>query len=191
MSVLTALVINNKRVNGVVVTIATFTGFVIYAFGKNQHILFIVGTALIVIGLCGFAPYLFTKRWISIPATVISVEERYREVASSTYEKIKYYYPYIRYQYEIDGRVYDSDRVAFEISTMWVPEVDNWGTPNSEEHKFWCSISKGSVIDVFVNPQEPTESVVFNALNNNRLSHHSALVVGGVFCVVIWIIFIV
>jgi len=99
---------------------------------------------------------------------------------------LRYYYPVVSYTYEVDGAMYASMRVCFEKENVWRPAVDDWGGRNQMDGFFWSEWAEGSVIDVYVRPGSPRESVIVRDLSRKRRSHHLAILLAGVLVITLW-----
>ncbi|HDM8167398.1 TPA: DUF3592 domain-containing protein [Vibrio harveyi] len=127
----------------------------------------------------GFGCYV-SQDWNVIPAKIISAE-----VESLKYEdtnrrwKISYA-PKVSYEYNYGGKVYVSNRYS------WVKSYDN-GELHDAAKRLVYSKQKGKKIKIFVNPENPSESVVERMCD----SYTSKLYIfGGVFTLSIASIFI-
>ena len=54
-----------------------------------------------------------------------------------------------------------------------------WGTKTRSEEKFWDDWRNGKKIIIYVNPENPTESVIFNKIDKKHRSQNLALILGG------------
>jgi hypothetical protein len=121
-------------------------------FRSNGHR--IVGLIAMVIGslICFFLVYqpwrlaTAAERWKEVPCAIVS--SRMIEVSNS--DGPDSYVPDIRYAYRIDGKMYESSRV-FLVS---------WGRNEASVQRFVGRYPVGSSASAFVNPDDPTESVL-------------------------------
>ncbi len=84
--------------------------------------------------------------WPTVSGTVLSsqVDEDYDSEDGYTY------YPRVTYQYNVDGQVYESDRVFFG--------ADN--TPEEDAYAIVAQFPAGSMVTVYYNPDKPKQSVL-------------------------------
>ena len=156
-------------------------------FPDQAHLLaLIVALLLIYFGLRGIAHYSRAEKWLPLEATICSVGEDWIDV-SLRYSKLRYFYPIVEYEYCFNGNDYKSDSVSFEVENIWVPESDAWGTKTKSGEKFWTGWRKGESIIVYVNPENPTESVVINKIDKKYRSQNLALIAGGVLIGFTWL----
>ncbi len=104
----------------------------------------------------------------------------------SQYTRLKFYYPEVTYKYVYEGKEYESSSVSNNLENIWVPEVDEWGTPTPEDKKFWSKWVPGTEIEVLINPRKPSEAVIYKKLSRKYRSHNYALIVGGLLLVAAW-----
>ncbi len=149
------------------------------------HILSLLGLGLIVVSLKGMYPYFLAKGWWQASAKVVSISEAWADVPMR-FGSLRYYFPRIEYEYEINGRVFRSHRVSFEEENIWQPEVNTWGDPNKKNAFFWSKWGNGTVIGIYVKPDTPSESVIVRDLNKKRRSHHIAIISGGMLITLLW-----
>ena len=112
------------------------------------------GLAFVAMSAAFFKPATFdpirqareTKKWISVSATVEA-----SKVKSSIEDGNDVYKPYIAYRYELDGEEYIGDRYS-------IMEASSSG--KSAKEKIVREYPVGHVFSVFVNPTNPSESVI-------------------------------
>lgn len=153
----------------------------------THHLVLIISLTLISIGVYRLKKYSALDKWIQSKAVISSIEEQHKEVALSEYTTAKYFYPEICYAYSISNRNYESSSVCPNIENLWVCEVDNFGVETKDENMFWRSLKNGDVIDVFINPKQPEESVLIKAFSINYKSHNLALIMGGMLIFLLWL----
>lgn len=146
----------------------------------------LIAIVLIATGSSRIFKYNEMNKWVQINAVIFSMKESWRNVALSATSTVKYYYPCIDYSYSFNNKQYNANRVAFDIQNIWVCEVDDWGLPLKEGDKFWHTWKEGSNITAYVNPKQPTQSVIFNKFSNKYKSHNIALIAGGLLLGAIW-----
>lgn len=149
------------------------------------HLPLVIAFVLIALGIGRMIPYLRARNWVPSTGTVVSNSEIW-SVVVLRFLRIKYYFPRIEYEYQFKGRSYISNRVSFEKQNVWIPEVDSWGTPIGNSQRFWASWSEGTTIPIYIDPNNPSESVVIKNLDKKRRSHHLALITGGFLVLLIW-----
>jgi hypothetical protein len=154
------------------------------------HILLLLGLPLLVAAIKGLYPYLLARRWRPASAKVISISEGWVDVPMR-FKPLRHYYPKVKYEYAINGMVFQSNRASFEKENIWQPEVDSWGVPNKKDKFFWANWGNGTVIGIYVKPGNPHESVIVRDLNRKRRSHHLATMSGGVLIASLWGLLIV
>ena len=149
------------------------------------YLLVVISIALIVIGSYGLVVHANMKTWVATKGVIRYIEEKHKDVALSETILIKYFFPEVRYEYEVEGRKYISEKVAFNIKDVWVPEVDQWGQKTADSCKVWSDWKDGSVISVYYNPRHPEISVAIAQAGAKRLSHYIACVIGGIVLLVV------
>ena len=74
------------------------------------------------------------------------------------------YYPDIKYEYSYGGQTFFNQSIGFYSKfTPGVPEGVFAGTESEVQH-FLKGYSLNSIVDVYVNPHNPTESIIVNDL---------------------------
>jgi len=120
--------------------------------GKRFLILF--GAVFALFGLIALTPIFIiplqktnaAKSWNSVPATVVSSKVKsHRGDDSTTYS------PYIAYRYKVDGEEYLGDQYTFTGGS-------SSGRGGKEE--IVRQYPKGHTFNIYVNPADPTESVI-------------------------------
>lgn len=149
------------------------------------HLLLVIGSALIFLAVLRVYPYCRARRWRPVCATIVAVSQAWADVPMR-FMSLRYYYPLVEYAYEVDGAMYASTRVSFEKENVWQPAVDDWGGRNPRDEFFWSEWAEGSVIDVYVRPGSPRESVIVRDLSKKRRSHHMAILLAGVLVITLW-----
>jgi hypothetical protein len=129
------------------------------------------GGAFVLWGLKGLWPYWQARRWVAAAAVITEFEEAAREITIK-YSAIRYLYPLVRYECEVDGKQYVGDTASFEIENIWVPE-------DAQPSPAWRHWAAGSPITIFHDPADPRRSVVFPALSSKRRSYHLAIIAAG------------
>ena len=149
------------------------------------HILLALGIGLAALGISKMLPYWRARNWQPWTARIISISEAWSDV-SMRYWMLKYYFPKIEYDYEFNGAIYKSEKVSFEKQNIWQPEVDAWGVHTDKGKYLWAPWKNESTIAIYVNPDNPTQSVIVKDLDRKRRSHHLAFTVGGLVVIVVW-----
>ena len=153
----------------------------------NCIVLFI-GTGLVLFGLYFLFSYMNLRKWHKNKATIVSINESWQEIAISEYTNVKYFFPQIKYKYQIDGEIFYSDRVCKDLKLIWVPEVDSWGGVTSNDMKFWKYWSVGSSINIYIDPNNHDSAVIINKIDAKKLLNYITLIIAGVLMIVAWYI---
>ena len=130
-----------------------------------------IGAGFVLWGLKGLRPYRQARRWVRAEAVIAEIQEAAREITIK-YGTIRYLYPLVRYEYEVDGQKYVGTAASFENENIWVPD-------DAQPDPIWRHWAAGSPITIFHDPGAPGRSVVFPALGGKRRSHHLAIVAAG------------
>ena len=127
------------------------------------------------------------RKWKIVDGQILSIEEKKKQVFLSIFQAINYHYPDIVYKYSILGKEFTSRNVALNKRDLLVPEVDNYGNAN-DNAKFWNNWRANDRIDVYVDPQKPSRSVIVN-LSKKAFAHYvSALILPGVLLLSFWLV---
>ena len=97
-----------------------------------------------------------------------------------------YLYPEVEYEYSHNGQNYMSTVVADSVRDVWVPEINAFGDKTPEAKKIWQNWVCGAEVPVFINPQNPHQSVLINRPSKKRKSHLLALIVSGLLVFFVW-----
>lgn len=100
---------------------------------------------------------------------------------------MKYYYPEVEYEYVANGSIRLGKTVALEKENVWVPEVNAWGDPTSDESRWWLSLQLGDELPVYLNPRNEFEAVLVKDVSSSSRSHYLALLVSGILVGLIWL----
>lgn len=155
------------------------------------HLVLILGVALVGLGVARMYPYLRSRNWVAGTARVVSISELCAQVRLTYNVRIKYYFPKVEYEYKSEGSQLKSNRVSFEKQNVWVPEVDSWGSPADKTRVLWANWSKDSTIPIYINPNNPKESVIVRDLSKKRRSHHLAFITGGILLLLAWAVLLI
>jgi len=156
--------------------------------GDFMHlVIFLVSIALFSIGAYRLNKYKSLNKWIKLKANISSVKEQYKDVALSEYTTVKYFYPEISYDYIVNNHSYTSSSVSSNIENIWVCEVDNFGVETKDKNMFWRALKNTDVIDVYINPKNPEESVIITAFSTTYKSHNLALIISGILIFLLWL----
>ncbi|MBI1425621.1 MAG: DUF3592 domain-containing protein [Gammaproteobacteria bacterium] len=73
--------------------------------------------------------------------------------------------------------LFSNSRISFDRANIEVPDEDRV--------KYWMQWNRGSLVKVFVNPNNPAEAVLLPAPRRERSSHYRAVVLAGVLLIVV------
>jgi len=155
--------------------------------GFLYNLVFIISITLFSIGAYRLNKYNSLKKWVKLEAVISSIKEKHKDVALSEYTTVKYFYPEISYDYIFNNHSYKSSSVSSNVENMWVCEVDSFGVETKDKNMFWRSLKPGDVINVFINPNEPKDSVIVNAFSTHYKSHNLALIISGILILSLWL----
>jgi hypothetical protein len=152
--------------------------------------LLVVGLVLLLFGASKVRQFNAAAKWVPHTATVLSVSERYEDVPEK-YGHTRYAFPEVEYKYEYAGKPYQSTMVSFEKQSVWIPVPVNREMKNAERNVFWKNWGAGSEINIYIDPNDRSQSVIINKPTSRRRSHHLALIVSGVILVAIGLLLII
>ncbi len=137
----------------------------------------IIALALISFGIYFIASAESSSNWIKTSAKVVS----YNIVSTYSQRRIKSVYDIqIRYQYSVNNRTYTNQTISFGKG-----KTLKGGFNDRESAMQWLDASKFSmhkIIDVYVDPENPNKSLVYNGVN---FITYIPLMIGLVFLVLI------
>lgn len=163
---------------------------IILLFPQHAHYLVLaMGGGLVARGIVPLWQYRALAGWTQRTAVIKRIEEREQAVPLSESTRNKYLYPAVEYEYLANGQPQLAQTVSLEKENVWVPEVDQWGTPTPATARWWRTLAPGDEIPVFVNPRDERKAVLVRTLDRRRRSHHLALVVAGVILLALWPLF--
>ena len=148
-----------------------------------HYVVLIMGMTLCFFGGKPLLRYREIHSWVESEGVLLRIDEVTEEVPDD-HGPIVYYFPAVEYEYSLDGENYQGNKVSVEKQNVWITsEMSAWGiiTP-----KWWGKLEAGDKVPVFINPNNPTESMLIKNLSKARRSHHLALVVSGIILMVIW-----
>ena len=161
-----------------------------FAPDHAHHVALLISVLLISLGIKGISPYSKAKKWIKEKATIQFIEEDHETVRESQYLHIPYYFPNIEYAYDFHGTEYTNNLVSFERQNIWTCGLDMSGNKLPENSKPWNTWELGTVIDVYIDPNSPNQSVLFPVISKSRLFHHLAVIIGGCLVFSLWFIIV-
>jgi len=139
-------------------------------------IMIIIGGALIVWVYVATTPYRAARRWQVIEGQILESEvEAFKKPA--VYVALDYSRPHVRYEYVVDGKSFNNNRISFDCANVEVPDEGQAG--------YWKEWNCGSPVNVFVNPNNPTETVLLPAPRRERSRHYRTVVLAGVLLIVV------
>lgn len=174
----------NKKIDDRSVTWKVF-GLVLFAFlfqffyGTtllNTFIPFILGIALIYYSVKKLTLFNLSQKWENTEGTLL-----YKKVAiDNPYarEMVWSYFPYIKYSFNVKGRTYTSDHVAYYRELKSKPE---------QIETFISKLSEPNLI-VYYNPQNPNESVLIPDMPLHRKIFWYFFLLIGIIALVIFLI---
>ncbi|OEE46843.1 hypothetical protein A1OS_08415 [Enterovibrio norvegicus] len=127
----------------------------------------------------GFGCYI-SKNWNVIPAKIIHAEVDSLKYQDTNGRWKTAYSPKVSYEYNYDGTVYVGNRYA------WVKSYDNDELHDAAKRLVY-SKQQGKEIEIFVNPENPSESVVERMCDSGAFKTY---IFGGVFILSIVSMFI-
>ncbi len=121
---------------------------------SGKRVLILFGAVFALFGSIALVPMLIiplqktnaAKTWASVPATVVS-----SKVKSHASDDSTTYSPYIAYRYEVGGEEYLGDQYSF---------MGGSGSGRDSKVQIVRQYPKGRTIGIYVNPGDPTESVI-------------------------------
>lgn len=144
---------------------------------KASVVLTIVGLVITIYCNRGYLKAKASASWPSTKGQIISSELNRSMIRRGGSARTRGFYIFkARYQYEISGEVYDSQRVSFLskyiLMTKKRPDIKS-------------IYAAGRTVDVFYNPDVPGESTLITGVNKyNRSPHHltglTILVIGAI-----------
>ena len=138
--------------------------------------LIITGGALIVWVYVATASYRAARRWCVIEGRIVEIEvEAFKKPV--VYVVLDYLRPHVRYEYVVDGQSFINNRISFDRANVEVPDEG--------QAKYWKEWNRGSAVNVFVNPNKPTETVLLPAPRRERSRHYRTVVLAGVLLIVV------
>jgi len=100
------------------------------------------------------------KGWKIVKGHIIDLD--IEEISGADQNTSMSYYPDIKYEYSYAGQAYFNQSIVFHSSlSLGLPEGVFAGT-ESDVQDFLKKYSLNSTIDVYVNPKNPTESIIVN-----------------------------
>lgn len=128
---------------------------------KGRHVMLglgvaVVGTAFLNYGIGQMSQAKKSVDWPSAPGTVTKSEKEKRtttEGTGSDKKTITYYAAVINYEYKVDGKTHNSNRIAFG------------GQNRNRSAELLNKYPKGKSVDVFYDPDNPREAVLEKGFN--------------------------
>lgn len=131
--------------------------------------------------------YFKARSWVLGSAKIISFKET-EDFVPAALTLSKYYFPEIEYEYQYKDNTFISNNVSFEKQNIWEPDFDYWGMEIDKSSYFWSAWKEGCAIEVYINPTNPSESVVIRKINGKRKSHYLALSFASFLIFLAWVL---
>ena len=128
--------------------------------------------------------YRKANNWLNVTGKLIEIEQA-TKVEPEVYNFRTYVFPVVKYEYLVNGELYEGNKVTFDKRNVFKEKVSY---PTYERTMPWDSWREGVELDVFYNPKYPSESVLIRVLLPYRKSHYIALTVAGFLLVIIGVI---
>ena len=125
-------------------------------------LILILGLVITVYGILYLNQVKSTKAWEVAKGHIIDLG--IDEIPNSSKDNPISFYPDIKYEYSYNGQTYFNQSIGFYSElTPGLPDGVFAGT-ESEVQNFLKDYSLNSVIDVYVNPDDPSESILINSI---------------------------
>lgn len=92
------------------------------------------------------------------------------------YARLTYYYPVVKYRYEIDGQKIESNSVALDKKSIWVDSqkmAEVLVDQIRRERTAYCD------------PNDIRRSVIYTSLSPRRVSHYRTFVLSGIILMIV------
>jgi hypothetical protein len=142
-------------------------------------ILFGISTIGVSIAFCFLGVYLFLTSylkfqkikefqcWSKSNIEILNSEIIEKEIPDKFLNLI-YYYPYIEYQYTVNGQKFHSNIYAFDIESYLCQEINE------------CDDLIKQINEVYYNPKNYNEAYIKTSISTKRKQHFIALELGGI-----------
>lgn len=152
--------------------LAIIASYPIFSF-EPLIILFIIATALLVLGSKQLIRHKNLDKWVEAPGSLLETDLGVYRVSHGQYSPpVKHYYPLAFFSYSYNEKEYKSNEYAFDYKSIW-------STEQEAVEDIIKELETKEALNVFVNPKNPTEAVLNRQVSANRLSHYWALFVSG------------
>ena len=165
-----------------------FTGFIVLGFNVMFLIFFLIFFidmvellfAFMGIQFLCFASFKLKKvselaKWVPVPIKLLHTEILVKQI-NNEYGQSQCFQPHIKYQYDVEGHTFSSERISVDIKSITTLTED-------DSKKILALIEKGQ--SAFYNPRNPKESIVFNNIAKIRKSHYFALMTIGLILIMV------
>ncbi|HKJ62761.1 MAG TPA: DUF3592 domain-containing protein [Hyphomicrobiales bacterium] len=161
-----------------------------YSGDQSIHLALLIAFALMFYGYRGVLPYERAKDWVKGTAILLEYKEM-SEVIPGDESRTEYFFPLVWYEYRFNGEKHTGSQVSFEKENVWTANQTYWGGAQPESYKPWHAWEVGRIMDVYINPKKPEESVLMPTLSKARKSHHLAVTTAGAFVFILWILLVI
>lgn len=153
---------------------------------ESKYVLLLLALAVGFAGIWGLYPYHISKNWEKIRAKIVSFEECSKYIPVGKMRWVNHIYPRLIYSYEFNNREYISNQVVFHLNDILLPEFDADGQKLEHRDKPWRDWCENLHIDIFVNPKDAEEAVVFKDAADSVIIACYTLLLGGLACLLFW-----
>lgn len=122
------------------------------------------------------------RKWHPVKASVLKVSEKVKVKHISEYSRVSYMAPDVKYVYMYDDKEYVGNNMI-DYAGAWVPEVDAYGMPTNQDFFYWRSWDSNENIIIFVNPNNPGQSMLRNTISIKSVESYIAIVLVAFFVI--------
>lgn len=163
--------------------------FIVFAVDIKflHHALIFISFSFFGYALKELVAYKRKRNWLKTHATVMHAAERVWCISGRQIDQ--YFYPEVVYQYVHANQKHTNSLAFDEFENIRVPitvneqEVDSVG----KRKRWWLGYAAGDAIEVFVNPKQPSQSVLVNTISTQRKVRLTLVFLAGVCTACAWV----
>jgi len=156
----------------------------IFIYMKDQNtwslaIIYVYSFALIIYAVSHLYKIISIRKWKKVVAKIEDASY-YEWYEVDRWLKVKNYSPLITYSYKVDDIIYTSNRIGlYELS--YPVTIENNG--DKDISQFIDKYKIGMKIDIYVNPKNPRESLLYNMVHWSYIVKYVSLLLVGLTCI--------
>lgn len=131
----------------------------------------------------------YERRGTVLTARITKINESHID-SPQLYNSIRYYYPLITYEYDIEGEIYLGEVSKKQSRQYRVMEYDMFGSKHPSSQFFWRELEVGSEIEIiYENKNTHKSSLAYRKTTTYKSETRALFAIAMIFCVLMFLSF--